>query len=170
MRAKSGLRAHHTPAPHSSPRRPRGRFLEEALEKFNERFHLAQNRSVIGLSKAEQGEWEGGYDFVQLADPQIGMFHMDLGMEEELTMLRIAVGHVNRLKPKFLLVSGDITNAWPNEANAGIIAGQASAFKEALRELDPQIPLVLQPGTHTTIATNQQQQQHDATARSRANR
>ena len=85
-------------------------------------------------------------------------------------MLRIAVGHVNRLKPKFLLVSGDITNAWPNEANAGIIAGQASAFKEALRELDPQIPLVLQPGTHTTTATNQQQQQHDATARSRANR
>ena len=96
------------------------RFLDDALDKFNERFHLARDRSVQGLSRAEQGEWDGQYDFVQLADPQIGMFHMDHGCEEELTMLRIAVQHVNRLKPKFLLVSGDITNAWPNFSFASI--------------------------------------------------
>ena len=56
-------------------------------------------------------------------------------------MLKMAVQHVNRLKPKFLLVSGDLTNAWPCKENARVIAAQRASFQEALRELDPSIPL-----------------------------
>ena len=54
---------------------------------------------------------------------------------EEVTMLRLAVQHVNRLKPRFLLVSGDLTNAWPSAKTREIVAAQASGFKEVLREL-----------------------------------
>ena len=36
----------------------------------------------------------GEYDFVQLADPQLGMLHMDKSRAEELTMLKLAIDHV----------------------------------------------------------------------------
>ena len=177
-------------------------FLADSLQAYNNRFRLARNRTVEGLTRDEQCEWDGPYDFVQLAgtrsgrrglrpgersfgrvarirgllgdatsglfltshltspldptspitsphltppvtsrassrfhvaDPQIGMFKMDSDWAEELTMLRMAVQHVNRLKPRFLLVSGDLTNAWPSEKTRDVVASQVSAFKEALR-------------------------------------
>ena len=125
------------------------RFLQDSLVAFNNRFLLARNRTISGFSgDGGNKAWGGAYDFIQLADPQIGMFKMDKDWAEELTMLRIAVHHVNRLKPKFLLVSGDLTNAWPSEKTREVVAAQVSSFKEAMRELDPSIPLILQPGNH----------------------
>ena len=55
---------------------------------------------------------------------------------------------VNRLRPKFLLISGDLTNAFPSDEDLAVGARQVADFKEALRELDPHIPLILQPGNH----------------------
>lgn len=124
------------------------RFLEETLYCFNERFRYAQERVYQGFGAAEQSAWDGSYDFIQLADPQLGMLRMDQDWAEEVTMLRLAVQHVNRLKPRFLLVSGDLTNVWPSRETASVVAAQAQSFKEALRDLDPTIPLVLQPGNH----------------------
>ena len=125
-----------------------GSWLDAALAAYNARFQLASNRSYSGLTPAEEGEWCGAYDFVQLADPQLGMLHMDRSWAEELTMLKLAIDHVNRLRPRFLLISGDLTNAWPCKQNARVVAAQVASFHEALRELDPSIPLVLQPGNH----------------------
>ena len=76
-------------------------------------------------------------------------------------MLKLAISHVNRLRPRFLVVSGDLTNAWPtisnttelNASNAAVIDAQVASFREALRELDPSIPVVLQPGTTTSART-----------------
>ncbi|CAJ1447701.1 unnamed protein product [Effrenium voratum] len=65
-------------------------------------------------------------------------------------MLSRAVKHVNRLKPRFLLVSGDLTNAWPvgPQADPSSAAKQVVAVKEVLREVDSSIPIVLVPGNH----------------------
>ena len=52
-------------------------FLEDSLQAYNNRFRLARNRTVEGLTRAEQCDWAGPFDFVQIADPQIGMFKMD---------------------------------------------------------------------------------------------
>jgi 3',5'-cyclic AMP phosphodiesterase CpdA len=137
------------------------------------------------------------------------MLHWDAQWTEELTMLRVAIQHVNRLRPKFLLISGDLINAFPssdpdNTAAAREVclpmthtththpppssdrrsrlrpsapsawthalcthswlcvdaamtprcawhsacAVQVVSFKDALHELDTDIPLVLQPGNH----------------------
>ena len=122
--------------------------LEQSLEAFNSRFTFAQDRGYEGLTESEEGEWDGPYDFVQLADPQIGMFQMDRDWAEEMTMLRMAVAHVNRLKPRFLLVSGDLTNAWPSAETEELVRRQSASFREALRELDPSVALILQPGNH----------------------
>ena len=123
-------------------------YLDESLKVFDGRFLLARNRVVCGLSRAEEGEWTGDYDFIQLADPQLGMLHWDHDWTEELTMLRLAVQHVNRLRPRFLVISGDLINAFPTEDNASVAARQVASFKEALHELNPSIFLVLQPGNH----------------------
>ena len=72
-------------------------WLTASLTAFNGRFLLAQNRVFKGLEYESEGEWRGGYDFVQLADPQLGMLHWDRDWTEELTMLRLALQHVNRL-------------------------------------------------------------------------
>lgn len=102
------------------------------------------------LEPQVEGEWSGAYDFVQLADPQLGMLHGDADWTEELTMLRLAVQHTNRLRPRFLLISGDLINAFPSaDADGGPVAArQVASFKEALHELSPSIPVVLLPGNH----------------------
>eukprot|EP00854_Cymbomonas_tetramitiformis_P015872 gene15872-18822_t len=123
-------------------------YLQDSVVLYNNRFTLAKHRAYEGYTREEEGKWEGAYDFVQLADPQIGMFKQDVDWLEETTMLRLAVQHVNRLKPKFLLVSGDMTNVWPSPASEELLQAQTSTFKEVLRELDPSIPVVLQPGNH----------------------
>lgn len=123
-------------------------YLASTLQAYNNRFQLARNRTVSGFTHADEATWQGEYDFVQLADPQIGMFKYDADWAEELTMLRLAIQHINRMRPRFLLISGDLTNAWPKEETRQIVAAQVSGFKEVLRELDPSIPLVLQPGNH----------------------
>ena len=127
-------------------------FLQDSLECYNDRFRHAKQRTFAGLTREEEHAWCGAYDFVQLADPQLGMFACDAEWSQELTMLRLAVQHVNRLKPRFLLVSGDLTNAWPGDKTRDVVAAQSASFKEALRELDPSIPLVLQPGNHDGAA------------------
>lgn len=50
--------------------------------------------------------------FIQIADPQLGTFQMNKDWREELVLLRQAVEHANRLKPRFLLISGDLVNAF----------------------------------------------------------
>jgi len=75
---------------------------------------------------------------------------MDAHWAEEEAMLRMAVAQINDLAPRFLLVSGDMTNAEPNdwETNRATQLAQVSCFKDALMELDPSIPVFFQPGNH----------------------
>ena len=104
-----------------------------------------RNHTIAGLGPAEEGAWRGSYYFVQLADPQLGMLHRDASWQEELALLSLAVEHVNRLKPRFVVVSGDLINGFPGKP---AIPDQVDAFKGALAGLDPSIPLVLEPGNH----------------------
>ena len=72
----------------------------------------ARGRQVAGLAAdGPQGEWAGGYTFMQLADPQLGMQHRDKSWAEELALLRLALRHANRLRPRFVFISGDLTNS-----------------------------------------------------------
>lgn len=125
-------------------------WLVATLDVFDRRFLMAQDRIHQQLRREDEGIWKGTYDFVQLADPQFGMLHRDQGWLEEESMLRLAVQHVNRLKPRFLLISGDLINAFPSGPGAAPeeASREIAAFKTALGNLDPSIPLVVQPGNH----------------------
>jgi len=48
--------------------------------------------------------------FVQLSDPQFGMFTGDKDFAQETANFEFAVAAVNRLKPAFVVISGDLVN------------------------------------------------------------
>jgi 3',5'-cyclic AMP phosphodiesterase CpdA len=79
--------------------------------------------------------------FVQLADPQFGMFDNDRGYTTESGLYEAAVTHINRLKPKFVVICGDLINK-PGDA------AQTAEFLRITRQIDKSIPVFAVPGNH----------------------
>jgi len=79
--------------------------------------------------------------FIQMSDPQFGMYTENKGFEHETANFEFAVATANRLKPAFVVVTGDLVNA------AGD-AAQIAEFKRVAGRLDPHIQLFLMPGNH----------------------
>lgn len=68
------------------------------------RFLRARGRTFEGLTYETQRAWKREFCFIQMADPQFGMFQQNKGWEEEEAMMSLAVDHINRLKPRFVVV------------------------------------------------------------------
>ncbi len=79
--------------------------------------------------------------FVQLADPQLGFTTGNADMVAEIDHFTRAVATINRLKPAFVLICGDMTHK-PHDPT------QIRAFWRVAREISPDIPLRLLPGNH----------------------
>eukprot|EP00300_Choanocystis_sp_HF-7_P024704 c26225_g1_i1.p1 GENE.c26225_g1_i1~~c26225_g1_i1.p1 ORF type:complete len:367 (-),score=80.37 c26225_g1_i1:53-1153(-) len=140
----------------------------------NDRFKLAQNRKFHGITETE---WSDEFSFVQLADTQLGMFgpfksgikgagvklyqmaggsfdhRPELSADEsyvaELLMCELSVSSINAIEPppKFVIVCGDLINAYPN-SKPSLIERQQSDFKRIFEKLNPNIPLVCVCGNH----------------------
>ena len=109
---------------------------------------LVPDRRFAGLdATAGEAHWSGDFSFVQLADPQLGMYRDNARWEEEVAYLRAAARFVNRVRPKFVVVCGDLIHAFPH-ADPDLRRRQTDAFKEALAEVDESIPLVCVCGNH----------------------
>jgi serine/threonine-protein phosphatase CPPED1 len=79
--------------------------------------------------------------FVQLSDPQLGMFAADSNFVQETANLEFAVASLNRLKPEFVIVTGDLVNR-PGDA------AQIAEYRRIMAKLDPAIPLYNIAGNH----------------------
>ena len=79
--------------------------------------------------------------FIQMSDPQFGMYTENKGFEHETANFEFAVATANRLKPAFVVLTGDLVNA------AGD-AAQIAEFKRVAARLGPNIRLFLMPGNH----------------------
>ena len=79
--------------------------------------------------------------FIQMSDPQFGMYTENKGFAQETANFEFAVATANRLKPAFVVVTGDMVNA------AGD-AAQIAEFKRVAGRLDKNIRLFLMPGNH----------------------
>lgn len=117
----------------------------DPAEKQTSRFTLAKNRSFEGLDFEREGQWREPFFFLQLADTQYGMFTKDTGFEQEAELVAKAVDHINRLKPRFVIVCGDLTNATPTHARYSAQVGQ---FKADFSKVSDDIPLVCVCGNH----------------------
>jgi serine/threonine-protein phosphatase CPPED1 len=79
--------------------------------------------------------------FVDMADPQMGMFAKNQDTLQEQANLNFVVASINRLKPAFIVVCGDLVNRTAD-------AEQISQYKRIMREVDPHIPIYNVAGNH----------------------
>lgn len=79
--------------------------------------------------------------FIQLSDPQFGMYANNQGFEHETANFEFAIATANRLKPAFVVVTGDLINQPGN-------AAQAAEYQRVAARLDPKIRLFNVPGNH----------------------
>lgn len=96
---------------------------------------------VTGCGPSAASCWTGSFSFIQMADPQLGMFASNADVERETELFSAAIDCANRLRPAFVVICGDLTNATGDQA-------QIAAFKRIAGKLDASIPLRLVPGNH----------------------
>jgi serine/threonine-protein phosphatase CPPED1 len=84
---------------------------------------------------------DGDFFFIQLSDPQFGMYEGDKGYEQETANYEFAIATANRLKPAFVIVTGDLVNKSGDP-------GQVSEYLRVSKKLLPSIPIYHLPGNH----------------------
>lgn len=96
---------------------------------------------LTGISTAQNKHQNKPYFFIQLTDPQFGMFENNNGFAKETELLEKAVVEINRLKPDFVVITGDLVNDPEDQS-------QISEFKRIIAKIHSDIPVYLTPGNH----------------------
>jgi serine/threonine-protein phosphatase CPPED1 len=89
----------------------------------------------------QQNRQDAPWFFIQLTDPQMGMYENNQGFEKETALLEKAVAGINRLHPDFVVITGDFVH----NTNS---AEQIKEFKRLVAKIDPRIPVYFTPGNH----------------------
>ncbi|MHC4111194.1 MAG: metallophosphoesterase [Planctomycetota bacterium] len=79
--------------------------------------------------------------FIQMSDPQFGMFPTNGDIFRETQLFEKAISHANRLKPAFVISTGDLVNEPCNEK-------QLSIGLHTIQKFDKSFPFYLLPGNH----------------------
>lgn len=111
----------------------------------NGRFTQAANRTFTAFDPQREKTWQQPFFFMQLADTQYGMFTGNKGFEQEAVLAQQAVEHINRLRPRFVIVCGDLTNATPEHVR---YRAQVAQYHQDFSKVDTEIPLVCVCGNH----------------------
>jgi predicted phosphodiesterase len=72
--------------------------------------------------------------FIQMSDPQFGMYSKDVDFAHETANFEFAIATANRLKPAFVVITGDLTNKSSD-------AAQTAEYKRISSRLNPAIKL-----------------------------
>lgn len=78
---------------------------------------------------------------VQMTDPQFGFFGENREFSKETLLYEKAVEKINRLKPAFVVITGDFVNQQSNRA-------QWNEFDRITGKISKDIPVWLSPGNH----------------------
>lgn len=98
---------------------------------------LAALLTLIALPASAQSS---SIVFMQIADPQMGMFSNNHGSQKEIADLTAVVNEATRLHPAFLVVCGDLMNSSTS-------AGQLKSFRDTISRLKG-VPVHLVSGNH----------------------
>ena len=99
-----------------------------------------QASAIEGLRKKGGAE----YSFFHLSDPQFGMFgsfEKHRSFEKETRLMQQAIDAINRLRPKYVLITGDLVHDRNNLA-------QVDEYKRLTALIDKKIPVYEVPGNH----------------------
>ncbi len=92
----------------------------------------------LGLHRSLAAE---PFFFIQLSDPQFGMFSGNKDFAQETANLEFAVATINRLRPAFVVITGDLVN------KPGDVA-QIAEYKRIVAKVDAAIPVYNVVGNH----------------------
>jgi 3',5'-cyclic AMP phosphodiesterase CpdA len=79
--------------------------------------------------------------FIQLTDTQFGMFDANKGFAKETELYEKAVNGINKLKPDFVVITGDLVNDEYDRS-------QVAEFKRITAKINKDIPVYYVPGNH----------------------
>jgi 3',5'-cyclic AMP phosphodiesterase CpdA len=79
--------------------------------------------------------------FIQLADTQFGMFTNDRDFVQETANYEFVVANINRLRPRFVVICGDLINKVGD-------AAQTAEYLRITAKIDSSIPVYAVPGNH----------------------
>lgn len=79
--------------------------------------------------------------FIQITDPQFGFIDENRSFEKESVLYQKAVDAVNRLKPAFIVITGDLVNDRNN-------SDQIAEFRRITGLINKDIPVWYSPGNH----------------------
>lgn len=92
---------------------------------------------LVALSRAA----EPPFFFIQLSDPQLGMFTENRDFVQDAANFEFAVAAVNRLRPAFVVITGDLVHK-PGDA------AQIAEYLRIVRRIDSSIPVYNIAGNH----------------------
>jgi len=96
---------------------------------------------VTGVGFAQNKTPDAPWFFMHLTDPQFGMFEQNEGFEKETILYEKAVAEVNRLRPDFVVITGDFVHSQHS-------LEQVEEFMRITATIDPEIPVYYSPGNH----------------------
>jgi 3',5'-cyclic AMP phosphodiesterase CpdA len=97
---------------------------------------------VVGLWLGSSGGRAAEpFFFIQLSDPQLGMFTDNRDFAQDAANFEFAVTAVNRLKPAFVIVTGDLVHK-PGDA------AQIAEYRRIVAKISPSIPVYHIAGNH----------------------
>jgi len=79
--------------------------------------------------------------FIQLSDPQFGFFNNDVDFPQETANFEFVVANINRLKPDFVVITGDLINKAGDPA-------QMAEYDRIKKMILPSITVYQMPGNH----------------------
>ena len=96
---------------------------------------------LVGLAAPAAAQDSATYTFAQLADTQFGFYTNDGEFTQETANYEFAVANLNRLKPAFVVLCGDLINKPGDPA-------QRAEYLRITALLDPSIPFYAVAGNH----------------------
>lgn len=96
---------------------------------------------LSGFVSAQKKNQDSPWFFIQLSDPQFGMFDGNNGFEKETALYEKAVAKINQLDPDFVVITGDFVHDQHS-------VPQINEFKRITAKINKEIPVYYSPGNH----------------------
>jgi len=96
---------------------------------------------LTGFAPAQRKNQVSPWFFVQLSDPQFGMFDGNKGFGKETALYEKAVAKINDLHPDFVVITGDFVHDQHS-------VPQINEFKRITAKINPKIRVYYSPGNH----------------------
>ena len=96
---------------------------------------------ITGTGNPQNKNTSLPFFFIQLTDPQFGMFESNNGFSQETDLYEKAVNAINKLNPDFVVITGDLVNKKDDRS-------QISEFKRITAKINSKTPVYFSPGNH----------------------